>query len=109
MWANPARAAPFSLGMNPEDRDRRYDEVRRLLAEADRAFTLASAVDDEHERLRLIDEAEKWLVRAERRLSRLTDRPAALSHPQRLETESRSFRDVRPAYRSLIWRRTPRA
>lgn len=95
--------------MAPEDRDRRYDEIRRMLAEADRAFALASAVDDEQERLRLIDEAETWLVRAERRLARLTDRPAAVAHPHLLEGEARSFGDDRPAHRSLLWRRTPKA
>ena len=95
--------------MDADDRNRRYDEVRRCLAEADRAFVLAGGVDDEHERLRLIDEAEKWLIRAERRLARLADRPAALAHPHVLEGEGRSFGDVRPAHRSLLWRRTPKA
>jgi hypothetical protein len=94
--------------MEPEDRNRRYDEVRRCLSEADRAFALAGGVDDEHERLRLIDEAEKWLVRAERRLARLADRPMAVAHPQILQSEERSFRDLR-SHRSLVWRRTPKA
>jgi hypothetical protein len=94
--------------MESEDRNRRYDEVRRCLTEADRAFALAGAVEDEHERLRLIDEAEKWLLRAERRLARLADRPMAVAHPHILQREDRSFHDAR-AQRTLVWRRTPKA
>jgi hypothetical protein len=92
--------------MEPKDRDRRYDEVRRCLAQADAAFARASAVSDERERLRLIDEAEIWLTRAERRLARLVDRPASLVLPHVLQGEDRSFGGGRPSHRSLVWRRS---
>jgi hypothetical protein len=95
--------------MEPKQRDRRYDEVRRCLAEADQAFARASAMEDGPERLQLIDEAEIWLIRAERRLARLADRPAAVAHPQLLEGENRSFGPGRAASRRLVWRRTPKA
>lgn len=94
--------------MNKEDRDRRFDEIKRCLAEADSAFARASAVTDADERLRLIDEAESWLVRAERRLAKLTDRPVSLARPDVVASESRSFGDHRPPHRSLVWRRSPR-
>lgn len=95
--------------MTSRDRDPRYDEVRFCLAEADRAFAGAGATDDERERLRLIEVAETWLVRAERRLARLTDRPATVAGPAALSAEQRSFGDARPAHRSLVWRRQPKA
>jgi len=95
--------------MDAEGRNRRYDQVRRCLAEAERAFARAGAVEDERERQRLIEEAEGWLIRAERRLARLTDRPLALSRPDRLEGERRSFDDLRSAHSSLVWRRQPKA
>lgn len=86
--------------------ERRYEKVKRCLAEADRAWTAAGAADDPEERIRLIDEAEAWLLRAERDLTRLADRPAAVAHPERLQGEARSFEAPRPAARSLVWRRT---
>lgn len=95
--------------METKDRNRRYDEVRRCLAEADQAFARAGATDDGPERLQLIEEAEVWLIRAERRLARLADRPPAVAHPQMLEGEHRSFGPGRGASRNLVWRRTPKA
>lgn len=95
--------------METEDRDRRYDEIKRCLVEADRAFARAGAVTDEHERLALIDEAEVWLVRAERRLARITDRQFRLPQPQAVAREARSFGDRRAPHDSLVWRRTPKA
>jgi hypothetical protein len=83
--------------------------VRRCLAEADAAFARAGAQGDERERIRMIEEAEVWLNRAERRLSRLVDRPPSHQHPQFLQHEDRSFGAQRPPARSLVWRRTPRA
>lgn len=94
--------------MSSDVRDPRYDEVRRCLAEADRAFSRAGATDDERERLDLIEEAETWLVRAERRLARLTDRPPSTTNPGAIRGEHRSFGDLRPAHRSLVWRRQPK-
>jgi hypothetical protein len=93
----------------PEDRNRRFEEIKRCLAEADRAFARAGAVTDERERATLIEEAETWLVRAERGLARITDRQAAPSGAQRAPTESRSFGDQRPEGRGLVWRRRPQA
>jgi hypothetical protein len=95
--------------MSEKDRDRRFDEIKRCLAEADRAFSRAGAASDEEERLRLMDEAEGWLVRAEARLARIIDRPISTDHPGVVAGEGRSFGDHRPAHRSLVWRRTPRA
>lgn len=89
--------------------DPRYDEVRRCLAEADRAFARAGATDDEYERLQLIEEAETWLVRAERRLARLTDRPGGVIDPGVVGGEDRSFGDQRSSHRSLVWRRQPKS
>lgn len=94
--------------MREKDRDRRFDEIKRCLAEADSAFGRASAASDQHERLRLIDEAESWLIRAERRLARLTDRPMPLNRADVVASENRSFGDHRPPPRSLVWRRGPR-
>ena len=95
--------------MDRKERDKAYDEVRRCLAEADAAFARAGAQHDDHERDRIIEEAEGWLARAERRLARLVDRPASQLHPQVLHHEDRSFESRRPSARSLVWRRTPRA
>jgi hypothetical protein len=95
--------------MDPKDRDKAYEEVRRCLAEADAAFARAGAHHDERERVRMIEEAEVWLSRAERRLARLVDRPPSHAHPQLLQREDRSFESRRPSARSLVWRRTPRA
>jgi hypothetical protein len=67
----------------------------------------AGATTDECERLRLIDEAEGWLVRAERRLARITDRPISRAGPDVVASESRTF--GQPTDRSLVRRRTPRA
>jgi hypothetical protein len=93
--------------MSEKDGDRRYNEIKRCLARADSAFARAGAVADDQERLRLIDEAEAWLVRAERRLARLTERATPLAHPDVVAGESRSFGDQRPSHRSLVWRRGP--
>ena len=95
--------------MDPKDRDRRYDEVRRCLSEADRAFARAGAAGDDRERLHLIEEAESWLVRAERRLARLTDRPISLARPGVVASESRSFGGGRPDAASMVWRKLPKA
>jgi len=95
--------------MDRKDRDNAYEEVRRCLAEADAAFARASAQHDDHERVRLIEEAEVWLTRAERRLARVVDRPPSHLQPQTLHHEDRSFESRRPDARSLVWRRTPRA
>jgi hypothetical protein len=95
--------------MSPEDRSRRFDEVKQCLAEADRAFARAGAVTDETERATLIEEAETWLVRAERRLAQITDRQTLPLRPERPHAESRSFGDSRPANRGLLWRRRPHA
>jgi hypothetical protein len=95
--------------METEDRDRRYDEIKRCLLEADRAFAHAGAVTDERERIALIDEAELWLIRAERRLARITDRQVPHPRRQAIADESRSFGDDRTPHDSLIWRRTPKA
>ncbi|MDB5475504.1 MAG: hypothetical protein JWP49_1015 [Phenylobacterium sp.] len=95
--------------MPPEEPNRRFDEIKRCLAEADRAFARAGAVTDERERLALIEEAETWLVRAERRLARLTDRQTPPVRPERAPTENRSFGDARPEGRGLVWRRRPHA
>jgi len=94
--------------MGEEDRNRRFDEIKRCLAEADSALARAGAVSDHDERLRLIDEAETWLVRAERRLARLTDRPISLARSDVVARESRSFGDHRAPHRNLIWRRSSR-
>jgi hypothetical protein len=93
--------------MSEKDRDRRFAEIKRCLAEADAAFARAGAVDDEHERLRLIDEAEAWLIRAERSLARITERPIAAFRPDMVAGESRSFGEREPN-RNLVWRRSPR-
>lgn len=95
--------------METEDRDRRYDEIKRCLAKADHAFARAGAVTDERERLALIDEAELWLIRAERRLARITNRQLPHLQPQAVASEARSFGDRRAPHDSLIWRRTPKA
>jgi hypothetical protein len=94
--------------MSEKDDDHRFEEIKRCLAEADRAFARAGAVTDDAERLRLIDEAETWLVRAERRLARITDRTISLTRPDVVASETRSFGERRPAHRTLVWRRTPR-
>jgi hypothetical protein len=93
--------------MSEKDHDRRFDEIKRCLAKADSAFARAGAVADDQERLRLIDEAEAWLVRAERRLARLTDRAVPAVRPDVISGESRSFGDHRPPHRNLVWRRSP--
>jgi len=94
--------------MNKEDRDRQFEEIKRCLAKADSAFARAGAVDDEDERVRLVDEAESWLARAERTLAKLTDRPISLTRPDVVAGESRTFGHHRPSHSSLVWRRGPR-
>lgn len=95
--------------MPPNDRNRNFDEIKRYLAEADQAFARAGAAADEGERLMLIEEAETWLVLAERRLAGLVDRQASPDHPQQSLIESRSFGGERRADRGLVWRRRPHA
>jgi hypothetical protein len=94
--------------MSEKDRDHRFDDIKRCLANADSAFARAEAVADETERRRLIEEAESWLIRAERRLAKLTDRPISLTRPNVVASEARSFGDDRPSHRTLVWRRAPR-
>jgi hypothetical protein len=95
--------------MSEDDRDPRFDEIKRCLAEADGAFARAASARDEQEHLRLIEEAEAWLIRAERRLARITDRPLSVVRPDVVASESRTFGDHRRTHRNLVWRRTPRA
>lgn len=95
--------------MDRKERDKAYEDVRRCLAEADAAFVRAGAQVDERERVRMIEEAEVWLSRAERRLARIVERPPSHQHPQVLQHEDRSFEARRLPARSLVWRRTPRA
>ena len=95
--------------MGPKDDDSRYDEVKRCLGEADRAFARAGAVDDDVERLRLIEEAEGWLIRAERRLAQITGRATAERQPQAAPRETRSFRAERSPSNEVVWPRLPRA
>jgi len=95
--------------MGPPERDRRYDDIKRCLAEADRAFARAGTVEDEGERRALIDEAESWLVRAERRLARITDRQSLAPPAPAAPRESRSFSQAAGARRAAIWRRLPKA
>jgi hypothetical protein len=95
--------------MGQPDRDRRYDEIKRCLAQADAAFARAGLAEDEGERLALIDEAESWLVRAERRLARITDRQTLPRPSQAAPRESRSFSDEVGARREMIWRGLPKA
>lgn len=91
--------------MDSTDRDRGFDEVRRCLVEADRAFARAGAADDARERLQLIEDAEAWLVRAERRLARLTDRPISLTRPNVVASEARSFGEAPQGASNLVWRK----
>jgi uncharacterized membrane protein YccC len=91
------------------DRDLRYDEIKRCLAQADAAFARAGVTADESERLALIDEAESWLVRAERRLARITDRQIPPRPSHAAPRESRSFSEQVGARREMIWRWLPRA
>jgi hypothetical protein len=93
--------------MAQDKRNPGFDEIKRCLAEADRAFARIGSVTDERQRLALIEEAETWLVRAERRLARILERQAPLSRPGRPPVERRSFGDrAEPA---LVWRRRPHA
>jgi hypothetical protein len=107
--AEPEPVSAVFSAMSPEDRSRRFDEVKQCLAEADRAFARAGAVTDEGERAALIETAETWLIRAERRLAQITDRQTPFLRPERSPVESRSFGDDRPAHRGLLWRRRPHA
>ena len=94
--------------MPPNPRNRRFDEIKRCLAEADRAFARAGVAADDRERMMLIEEAETWLVLAERRLAGLTDRHAPSGGLQ-TPVESRSFGDDRRGDRGVVWRRRPHA
>lgn len=95
--------------MGPPERDQRYDEIKRCLAEADRAFIRAGAAEDERERIALIDEAETWLMRAERRLARITDRQVPLQPSDAIPRESRSFGGDHSPRFAALWRRIPKA
>jgi hypothetical protein len=95
--------------MPARNRNRNYDEIKRCLAEADRAFARAGVVDDEHERMTLIEEAETWLVLAEGALARIVDRQAPTARPHSVPVEDRSFGDAARAEHGLVWRRRPHA
>jgi len=95
--------------MGASENDPRYEEIKRCLARADRAFARAGEVDDDRERLRLIEEAESWLVMAERRLARITGRPAGQPPPPKVARETRSFRADPLDRDTTPWRRMPRA
>jgi hypothetical protein len=95
--------------MGPPNRNNGYDEIKRCLAEADRAFVRAGAAEDHGERQVLIDEAESWLVKAERRLARITDRQSLTQAARTVASESRSFSEQLDARRAMIWRGLPKA
>ena len=92
--------------MRPDEIQGRYDEIKRCLAQADSAFARAGMVEDEGERLRLIEEAEHWLVRAERRLASLTGGAPGGIRPPSVAPENRSFGAARDPASP---RRMPRA
>ena len=94
--------------MKTEDPDGRYDEIKRCLAKADHAFERAGVVRDEAERLRLIEVAESWLIRAERGLARITGRSVGEPHIAAAPRETRSFGAERSPASEAIWRRIPR-
>lgn len=82
----------------------RFAEIKRCLAKADAVFARAGACEDEQERLRLVDEAETWLVRAERAFARLTDRMTVPTPRAGPIEERRSFQS--PAAEpdaALVW------
>lgn len=71
----------------------RFAEIKRCLSRADRAFVQAGRCENVHDRVALIDEAEAWLLAAERAFGRLTDRMGA-GQPRRPSLhEARSFAD----------------
>lgn len=88
----------------------RFAEIKRCLAKAEAAFTRAGACETENDRLRLIEEAEDWLVRAERAFARLNDRASAASEPRpAVLHEHRSFGDpARTPRSSVVWREPDR-
>lgn len=95
------------------DQDR-FAEIKRCLARADRAFARAGGCEDAQERAALIDEAEAWLVAAERAFGRLTDR-MGMGQPRRPSThEARSFAEppeptAGGREEGFAWRRPPSA
>ena len=95
--------------MGQDDRNRSFAEIKRCLAEADRAFALAGEMSDERERVALIEEAETWLVLAERRLAHITDRHAEHWQSSSPPAEDRSFGPADRPARGLLWRRPPHA
>lgn len=91
--------------MSEDPRDTRYHDVLRFLKEAEQAFARAAAARHDAERAQMVEEAEDWLIRAERRLARLTDRPISLTRPNVVASESRSFTEPRKPTEGLVWRR----
>src|SRR6185503_15968629 len=62
----------FLRAMSSESPDR-FVDIKHCLAQAEEAFVRAGRCDDPAERARLMDEAEAWLVHAERAFARLND------------------------------------
>lgn len=89
--------------MSAPDPDR-FAEIKRCLARADEAFARAGSCEDLHERLRLMDQAEDWLIRAERAFSRLTDRMTSHEPRRGPPREPRSFQDPAPPEAAVVWR-----
>lgn len=91
----------------------RFAEIKRCLSLADRAFARAGRCEDAHDRAALIDEAEAWLLAAERAFGRLTDR-MGMGQPRRPSLhEARSFADEHepgagPHEGGVLWRRSSR-
>ena len=91
--------------MPTDPRDPRYRQVTHCLKAAEEAFARAAAAPDDHARAHLIEEAEAWLLKAERRLARLTDRPISLTRPNVVASESRSFNQPGTDEPGMVWRR----
>lgn len=89
------------MSAQPKDR---FAEIKRCLTLADRAFAEANRCEDQAERNRLVDEAESWLVAAERAFARLTDRMGVGPARQAAMQEARSFRDHGASLENLVWR-----
>ncbi|HSV02802.1 MAG TPA: hypothetical protein VLI41_06310 [Phenylobacterium sp.] len=89
--------------MSSETPDR-FVEIKHCLARAEQAFARAGRCEDAVERARLMDEAEVWLVRAERAFARVNDRAIPLESGGRPLHEHRSFQDA-AAEEALVWRR----
>ena len=94
--------------MSSESPDR-FVDIKRCRAQAEEAFTRAGRCDDPAERARLMDEAEAWLVHAERAFARLNDRMTSLEPTRPPLEEHRSFREAAGvADETLVWRREPK-